>query len=93
MTAPTILDIALHWGAQEDENGGINGGEFERLGLPIMGGCQNCEASIAAYNAYPGLNGYLLGAECVDPESPAESGIYPTIAAFETDYPQEEVGE
>lgn len=49
----TVLDLALHRGATADEDGSINGAEFERVGLPICGGCERCEASIAAYNAFP----------------------------------------
>ena len=84
--APTILDIAKAWGAKEDENGGINGGEFERLGLPLLGGCQNCGASIAAYNAYPGRNGFLIGTCC----SSGGDEVYQTVEEFEADYPREE---
>jgi len=36
-----------------------NGQDFEDAGLPIMGGCSVCGASIAAYNAYPAKDGYL----------------------------------
>jgi hypothetical protein len=55
----TILELAEHRGAKQDEHGGINGAEFERVGLPIMGGCQVCGATVAAYNACPSKSGYL----------------------------------
>jgi hypothetical protein len=77
-TPPTILDIAKTRGAKEDDNGGINGAEFARVRLPLMGGCQICNATIAAYNAYPGINGYLVGNCCVD-----EVEVFETIEAFE----------
>ena len=59
MSAITILDLAKHRGAREGDGGGINGGEFDRVGLPIMGGCEVCGATIAAYNACPSTSGYL----------------------------------
>lgn len=59
MTAVTILELAKHRGAQEQDGGGISGAEFERVGLPIMGGCEVCGATVAAYNACPAKSGYL----------------------------------
>ena len=55
----TICDVAIAWGAKADPNAGINGAEFARLGLPMLGGCYVCEASIAAFNASPTKTGYL----------------------------------
>jgi hypothetical protein len=69
----TIFELAVHRGAKEDERGGINGEEFERVGLPMFGGCQDCGASIAAYNAYPSKSGFLKCKDCID-----ESG-FPTL--------------
>ena len=77
--SPTILDIAIARGAKEDDNGGINGAEFERVGLPLMGGCQVCNATIAAYNSYPGTNGFLVGSCCVEGIE-----VFETVDAFET---------
>ena len=42
--------------------------EFDRLGLPMMGGCQVCQASIAAYNACPTATGNLSCTNCVGAE-------------------------
>jgi len=61
----SILDAAIKMGANQDEHGSINGSEFNRLGLPIMGGCLHCEATVGAYNAYPSKTGYLMCADCV----------------------------
>jgi len=55
----TILDLALHRGAKADEDGSINGSEFEKVGLPLLGGCELCGACIAAYNACPSKSGYF----------------------------------
>jgi len=72
----TILDIAKARGAKE-HNGALHMGEFDRLGLPMFGGCQVCNASIAAYNAHPGRNGYLIGSCCACPED-----TYETVAEY-----------
>ncbi len=57
--AITILELAKFRGAKEDADGGMNGAEIERVGLPFMGGCACCGACIAAYNASPSKSGYL----------------------------------
>lgn len=54
----TILDLARHRGAQEID-GSISGGEFDKVGLPMLGGCEVCGATVAAYNAAPSKTGYL----------------------------------
>jgi hypothetical protein len=61
----SILDVAFARGVKEVD-GTINGAEFERVGLPFMGGCQGCGASIAAYNAYPSKSGYLQCRDCIE---------------------------
>lgn len=63
----TVLDLALHRGVKEDDNGNISMGALEDVGLPFMGGCSICGASIAAYNACPSKSGYLKCASgCID---------------------------
>ena len=64
----TLLQLARAMGAEETEDGAINGSEFERLGLPMLGGCQVCQATIAAYNACPTTTGYLSCTNCVETE-------------------------
>ena len=71
----TILDVALARGVNEDN---MTMGEFDRVGLPLMGGCQRCGACIAAYNASPSMTGYLMCARgCID-----EQG-FPSVKAYE----------
>lgn len=78
-----MLDIAIARGATPDEDGGYNGAELARHGvMPVIGGCQGCEATIAVYNAYPGLNGYWVGGCCLD-----QYDTYPDVAAFAADHP------
>jgi hypothetical protein len=75
----TIFDIAKAKGA-EQVNGGINGGEFTRLGLPMIGGCVVCHATIAAYNSYPTTTGYLMCRDCV-----TEEVAFTTVEDFDRD--------
>ena len=60
----TILDVAKARGVKE-ENGAISGSEFFRVGLQFMGGCARCQASLAAFNAYPSKSGYWKCDECI----------------------------
>jgi hypothetical protein len=65
--AITILDLAIHRGAEPDEEGCYSAAEIHRTGLPFMGGCELCGATIAAYNAAPSKSGFLRCAkECVE---------------------------
>lgn len=41
------------------EGEGFTMGDFEAVGLPMIGGCVRCGACIAAYNASPTSTGYL----------------------------------
>lgn len=61
----TFRDLALHRGAKEDEDGAMNGAEFDRVGLSIMGGCAVCGATLAAYNGYPSKSGYWNCRRCL----------------------------
>ncbi len=54
----TILDLA-YFIENIPEGDGVGGEVFDRLGLPIIGGCQACGATVAAYNACPSTTGYL----------------------------------
>lgn len=43
------------------------GADFAEAGLPMLGGCAVCGASVAAYNACPSRSGYLkCAAGCID---------------------------
>lgn len=61
----TILDIAISRGVKEDKKGYIDENEFYRIGLQMTGGCINCHASLAAYNAYPSKSGYWKCSDCI----------------------------
>lgn len=73
----TIFNVAVARGAKEDPEGGINGSEFIKHGLHFLGGCECCEASIAAYNAYPSTSGYWRCEDCIGDDG------FPTAADFE----------
>ena len=45
-------------------------------GVDILGGCQRCAATLAAYNAYPSTSGYWRCADCI-----GDTG-YATVANF-----------
>ena len=45
-------------------------------GVDILGGCQGCQATIAAYNAYPSTSGYWCCADCIG------QGGFATVADF-----------
>jgi len=67
-----VLDLAKHrlveLGIYTSETfpEALNGADFEKVGLPIFGGCEVCMASVAAYNAYPTQTGYLRCEDCTD---------------------------
>jgi hypothetical protein len=75
----TILEVALARGIKSAEGSdGYSMGEFDRVGLPMLGGCQVCEACIAAYNACPSTTGYLRCASgCIGDKG------FPSVKAFE----------
>ena len=78
MGALTILDIALAKGAAQDAQGRISGGEFDRLGLLMMSGCQRCGATLGPYGAYPSRTGLIQCGECI-----ADDMSFATVAEFD----------
>ncbi len=78
MRAVTLLQVAEARGITEGPNGGYTLGSFDRVGLPMLGGCKECGACIAAYNACPSRTGYLMCANgCIGDRG------FPTVKAFE----------
>ena len=51
-------------------------GDFSRCGVDMLGGCERCHATVAAYNAYPATSGYWRCADCIGDDG------YETVAAF-----------
>lgn len=51
----TVMQLATHRLGRDARNGA----DFQEAQLPIMGGCQVCEATVAAYNSCPSTSGYL----------------------------------
>lgn len=72
----TIYDVALARGGQLVD-GKMSGGEFARLGLPMLSGCQRCHATLGPGNAHPSKTGFVLCGDCV-----ADQG-FATVAEFE----------
>lgn len=59
----TVLDLAIYRGLKENENGSYTLGDIEETGLPGMGGCGRCGATVAAYNACPSTRGFIMCAD------------------------------
>jgi hypothetical protein len=51
----TVLELAEHRLGRRP----VTGSDFDEAGLPIIGTCEACAATIAAYNACPTTTGYL----------------------------------
>jgi hypothetical protein len=90
--AITVLELAVFRGAKESETGGFTMGEFDRVRLPMLGGCSVCGASIAAYNAAPSRSGVLKCAEgCIDADG-FETVQEANIAIFPEEYEWKGIG-
>jgi hypothetical protein len=63
--AITLLHVAEARGVKADADGCVNGAEFARVGVPMIGGCESCGATVAAYNAYPSRSGFIRCEDCV----------------------------
>ncbi|WP_297775404.1 hypothetical protein [Mycobacterium sp.] len=71
----TIMAVATDMLGRE----ATSGADYQEAGLPMMGGCENCGATIAAYNAYPSTSGFLRCEGCIGDDG------YPTVRAFYKD--------
>lgn len=58
----TILDYVKSRAGEKDT---YTPEDFYSNGVDMLGGCQRCEATIAAYNAYPSTSGYWRCADCI----------------------------
>jgi ribosomal protein L37AE/L43A len=58
----TILDYVKSKAGEKDS---YSGEDFLRHGVEMLGGCEVCQATIAAYNAYPSKSGYWRCANCI----------------------------
>lgn len=77
----TILEIARELGV-ESNDGVVNAAEIMKWGLPFMGGCQHCAATIACYNAAPTSTGMLQCVECADGNGVGYATVDEAIAAI-----------
>lgn len=57
MAAVTVHQLAAYRRGEDPPEWTM--GDYERLDLPMLGGCEVCGASIAAYNACPSKTGFL----------------------------------
>lgn len=60
----TALEIATILCSREGLPEPKTGEDFAAVGIPILGGCQRCGATIAAYNAHPQKNGFWACGDC-----------------------------
>ena len=58
----TILDYVKSVVRDKDE---YTAEDFYRWGVDMLGGCERCHATIAAYNAYPSTSGFWRCADCI----------------------------
>ena len=74
--AITVLEVCVErLGADADKP--LNGADFEAADLAIMGGCERCHATLAAYNGYPSRSGYWRCQGCLGDHG------FETVAEFE----------
>lgn len=57
----TILQVAAYRLGREPRTGA----DFARVGLAMLGGCERCNQTIAAYNAYPSKSGFWRCQDCI----------------------------
>lgn len=57
----TLFELAAHRLGREPETGA----DFIEAKLPIYGGCENCGATVAAYNACPSKTGFIRCTQCI----------------------------
>lgn len=58
----TILDYVRFEVGEEDS---YTAEDFSAAGVAMLGGCENCSAALAAYNAYPSTSGSWRCADCI----------------------------
>jgi ribosomal protein L37AE/L43A len=58
----TILDYVKSKAGEKDS---YSGEDFLSHGVEMLGGCEICQATIAAYNAYPSKSGFWRCADCI----------------------------
>src|SRR5690349_6214214 len=58
----TIVDYVRFQLGEQDS---YTAEDFYSTGVDIMGGCEGCHATLAAYNAYPSTSGYWRCIHCI----------------------------
>ena len=76
----TLLDVAKARGIKETSPDVFAYEAFEAVGIPMLGGCLLCAATIAAYNAYPTRTGYIMCKSCAEQDA---SMVFETTEQFE----------
>lgn len=64
--AITMLEVVAQvLGRDLEIESEFSAGDFEQAGRPMLGGCQSCGATIAAYNMFPTRTGFTSCADCL----------------------------
>lgn len=58
----SVLDITK---ARVGEKKSYTGEDFDRAGVPMICGCQVCEATLGPWNSFPSKTGYIRCGECI----------------------------
>jgi len=59
----TVMALATHRLGRP----ATSGADYEEAGVPMIGGCQTCGATVAAYNSHPTKTGYISCRDCMTP--------------------------
>lgn len=62
----TVMDLCLYRLGMDPDTPSMTYEEFQKASLPMMGGCQGCGATVAAYNSFPSTTGYLRCRDCIE---------------------------
>jgi hypothetical protein len=85
----TVYELACYRLGLHAGESGLTGADFDRVRLPIMGGCEVCHATVAAYNACPSRTGFLrcasgcIAGEGWDTADEANRAIFPEEYAWQ----------
>ena len=95
MAPITIRELCLYrmglLGRPIREDGVVTGDDYYATGLPMIGGCQVCGATVAGYNSCPSKTGYIRCASgCIsdlgwDTVEEANEAIFGPVSVYASD--------
>jgi hypothetical protein len=63
VVAITLMDVVKERVGEKDS---YSVADHTAAGVPMLGGCEVCEAVLASYNIYPSASGYVRCVDCID---------------------------